>query len=590
MSVQSPGGSRAPRCTPSRGRAGTAACREVTIHRLRPTIIATLLGWTSSCTVSDVQPREVASVSVSPDQALIAVGQPQQFVASVLDANGSAVPGQHVSWFVTAPVVASVDANGLVVGLAAGSAMVTASTSGHAGSAALTVSTGNPSGSGDVTVDAGVVHQTMVGWDVVPFASHWQCGSAYFDTTLYSRYRDTVIALAADVGINRVRLPVRSGAENPTDYWHEFETSVISSQTFMSHWYEAINDNSNPQVINPAGFHFSEVDYTIAKVVKPLRDKLLANGEKLYVVLNFIQSQRTGAFQQRNDPAEYAEFMLAAFQHIQGTWGWVPDAIEVINEPDNGTPWTASQIANIIVATGDRLKAAGYTPAFVAPSTTSMTAAVTYFDQMVSVPGVLGYLKELSYHRYTGVTASALQAIGQRSVQYGIGSAMLEHLGSGYQDLRQDLDGGQNVAWEQYGLAGCGTDNGGGVLFNIDVSNPVHPVVTPQGRTPFLRQFYKYVRAGAIRIGASSTRAALSPLAFVNTSGRYTVVISTSDSATFTVGGLPAGRYGTFYTTGPNDYTPTQAGVENPEVAIAAHQALTAHIPGAGVITVYGKP
>ena len=46
-----------------------------------------------------------------------------------------------------------------------------------------------------------------------------------------------------------------------------------------------------------------------------------------------------------------------------------------------------------------------------------------------------------------------MQAIASRAVQYGIDTSMLEHIGSGYQDLHKDLTLGRNSAWQQYTLA-----------------------------------------------------------------------------------------------------------------------------------------
>ncbi|MCU0915335.1 MAG: hypothetical protein MUC88_12330 [Planctomycetes bacterium] len=65
----------------------------------------------------------------------------------------------------------------------------------------------------------------------------------------------------------------------------------------------------------------------------------------------------------------------------------------------------------------DRRRRAGFEPAFVASSNTNMVTAVTWFDQMVTVPGVLPVLREFSYHRYGGVSPANLQAIAARARQ-----------------------------------------------------------------------------------------------------------------------------------------------------------------------------
>src|SRR5207302_117450 len=82
----------------------------------------------------------VAQVVVTPAAAaLAALGQTQQFAAVARDANGNVVPGQAFSWTSDNPLVARVDAGGIVTAVANGSATITATAAGVAGSATLTV-------------------------------------------------------------------------------------------------------------------------------------------------------------------------------------------------------------------------------------------------------------------------------------------------------------------------------------------------------------------------------------------------------------------------------------------------------------------
>jgi hypothetical protein len=536
-------------------------------------------------------PPTVAIVEVAPALATVSVGQTQTFTASVLDSGRRPVSGQTVSWSTNPSNAATVDTDGRVTALTAGSVSVRAAVGSTSGAAVLVVTQGQPS-TGDISVDPSITYQTMQGWDVIPNVGHWECDTIYFDQALTERFRNTALDMAVEIGLDRVRLPLRAGAENPHDYWKDFENGQIDFATYKTVWYDGVNDNNDPLTMNPAGFHFSEIDYHIDKVVQPLRQRLQAKGERLYVVLNLIQFQRAQPWEHRNYPEEYAEFMLAAFQHIRDKYGFVPDAIEVINEPDNGNiKWTPQQVGNAIVATGNRLRAAGFQPGFIAPSTANMLQAVSYFDVMMGMSGVRQYLTELSYHRYGSATPEVLKMIGDRARQYKIGTAMLEHIGSGYDDLHQDLKVGLNTSWEQYTMAGCFpfTVDAGGRHLHVDITNRLNPRVTLATRSQFLRQYYKWVRQGAVRIEATSGRASLDPLAFVNRNGAYTVVVKAARAETFTIGGLPAGRYGIVYTTGPDDHTPLKYNQALPDVNLAAGQALPASIPDKGIVTIFGK-
>ena len=85
---------------------------------------------------------------------------------------------------------------------------------------------------------------------------------------------------------------------------------------------------------------------TQSRPILPLLARLAVGGGTLYLNLKYV-SVVTPTAQQ--DPAEYAELMLAAFQHMQSRYGFVPDAIEVILEPEN-TSWRAPRIGQAIAA------------------------------------------------------------------------------------------------------------------------------------------------------------------------------------------------------------------------------------------------
>jgi uncharacterized protein (TIGR03437 family) len=214
-----------------------------------------------------------------------------------------------------------------------------------------------------------------------------------------------------------------------------------------------------------------------------------------------------------------------------------------------------------------------------------MANAITFFDQLAQVPRVTEYIKELSYHRYGGVSDANLQAIGSRATQYGIRTAHLELIGANYFDLHNDLSLARNSSWAQFTIAfptSVSSDDGG-KYYMIDDKNPDQPVVQIGNRTKFLRQYFKYVRRGAVRIGAESDNTAFHPLAFVNADCKQTVIVKADFAGKFLVQGLPAGVYGLKYT------TDAQYDVDSPDVTISAGQQLQATIPAPGVITIYAK-
>jgi O-glycosyl hydrolase len=424
-----------------------------------------------------------------------------------------------------------------------------------------------------ININPSKTFQSISGWEATSQSGQLVCAG-------FDQYKNKLFHEAVnDLGINRLRLEIKSGAENPVDHFAQFMNGQITLNEWKAHWYEIINDNSEKTAINSSGFHFSELDHDIERVVQPMRDRVQANGEKLFVNLNYVDFG-SSAFEHKTNPEEYAEFVLATYQHIQNKYGWVPDAWEVILEPDTGAAWSATQIGNAIAAAAARLKQHGFTPKFIAPSATNMGNSVSMFDQLIQIPGVLPYVSELAYHRYSGISDANLQAIANRAVQYGINSSMLEHVGSGYQDLHNDLKLGRTSAWQQFTLGFCTNDNGAQYYW-IDVSNPNNPSVNRGSKTRYLRQYFKFIRSGAVRIEATGDNANFDPLAFINSDGKYVVVVKANQGGSITIQGLPAGEYGIKYTTN------SQYDINLSNQTIQNGQSINTSIPATGVITIY---
>ena len=94
------------------------------------------LADTSAVTITAVP---VASVTVTPGSAGVAMGGTVQLAAAARDAAGNVLTGRSITWTSDAPNVAAVSATGLVSGVAAGNATVTATSEGQNGTATVNV-------------------------------------------------------------------------------------------------------------------------------------------------------------------------------------------------------------------------------------------------------------------------------------------------------------------------------------------------------------------------------------------------------------------------------------------------------------------
>src|SRR2546429_36295 len=97
-------------------------------------------GNVSDTAIVTVTPVPVAALNVAPAAATIAVGATIQLVATTIDSAGNVLTGRSVNWASGNSGAASVDGNGLVTGMGAGAATITATSEGKSGTASVTVS------------------------------------------------------------------------------------------------------------------------------------------------------------------------------------------------------------------------------------------------------------------------------------------------------------------------------------------------------------------------------------------------------------------------------------------------------------------
>lgn len=429
---------------------------------------------------------------------------------------------------------------------------------------------GNPDPVSTISVDPTQRYQTILGWE-----GTMEIGSPQ-SASLMASYQDELFdRVVQELGLNRIRLSVRSGAQNSTDWFDRWVKNQIPYEEWRARRYEI-----HPQRV----YHFTELDFWAEHSVEPFRRRLQARGERLYVSLcyvNFEKQVPNQVYHHWDHPEAYGAFMAAAFRHLDARYGWTPDAIEVVLEPDNIEGWTGERIGAAIVAAGDSLRAAGYHPDFIAPSTTSMSRSIAYFDEMMQVPRVLSYLKELSYHRYRGVSGSSLETIRQRAAQHGLRTAMLEHIGSGYEDLHQDLEVGGNSAWALFVIAGTESSQRRGMYYLVEIQPDGRARVVETEQARFLKLYFRYVRRDAVRVAATSSDGSLDPLAFQNTDGSLVVVVKAEKGADFSVGGLPPGAYRARYSTeDEND-------VDGGRTVVPEGGLVTTRIPARGVLTIH---
>ncbi len=400
--------------------------------------------------------------------------------------------------------------------------------------------------SASISIDTTVRHQTITGWEATGFI-----GAA--NSTALPTYRSELLRIAAeDIGITRVRLEIRSGVENSVDHYAVWaERGYPQSDSLYQEWrgsrYATVNDNADSS-INWNGFHFTDFDWRIENVLLPLRDAVERAGGKLHVnvcYVAFTGQIRNGVYI-HHDPDEYAEFVLATYLHMQRKYGLVPDTWEVLLEPDNVQQWNGTIMGNAMRSAARRLQSWGFKPAFVAPSTTSMANAVTYFDAMTAVPGARDHLVEYSYHRYSGVSRANLDAIAARARQFGLQTSMIEWWfgRATHEILYEDLRYGINSAWQDRTILG---------MITVDTSNVSQPKLTIDEVTEYNRIYFRSIRPGMTRVETTGETADFRALAFMDPGGRMAVILDSKQQGIVHLKGLKPGTYSVLYST-PGSY------------------------------------
>lgn len=388
-----------------------------------------------------------------------------------------------------------------------------------------------------VGIDPSRTFQTMDSWEATAKMWEFDKRANRFDGS-WIPIRDKILtALVEEGGINRLRLEMRSGMENPVDYWSQFQAGRLSYTGLKAHFYEKINDNNNPWVLNPKGIQFSELDFRVENIILPAMRIARRLGRPMTFSLCYVDFRWTklkGTLSHADNPEEYAELVAATYAHLKEKYGLVPAALEIILEPDNSDGWHGKQVGEAIVAVTRRLAKQGVNdPRIIAPSTSVARKTLPYFDELSAVPGAARHVTTLSYHRYGGhVSDDLLAQIVGRARKHGAQTAMLEYTHARIDDLFADLTKADVSSWQKYSIsmvAGRGGNAPGNMLIVTD-PNPDHTRMQLLHSSTAMAHIFRGVDRGAVRIGSPSSQPWTKAVAFRNPDNRMTVAIMAKNS------------------------------------------------------------
>lgn len=452
-----------------------------------------------------------------------------------------------------------------------------------------------PSGN-RVTVVPTVSYQTMKGWQVSGDTGIIE----FINSANHPTWTDGSLDDNVALGINYPRIGIHSGmAETNNDRYGAFLANgqdkgvgngVALWQAVKDNWRIPVNDNSDPNVINPNGFKWSMIDQQMDKIIVPMKAKLAARGEAMPWAVTYVHFSTANQLHV-NSPAEYGELILALWQHLQSKYGMVPPVLEVFLEPDNDAcQVTPAEMAAMIVAARNRLVNAGFSkPYIVAPSTMNGALAQQFYLGIKTANlAAASYINEIGYHRYGAISDVQLASLRAVADADGKNLSMNEYGGADVRDLEVDLRIGRVSSWEQYALAYINEGSGDDGYHHFEINGSGPYTRTLMKRTKYLQHYYQYIRSGAVMKGVINANSNFTGLPFRNPNGTYAVVIKAMAGGTITVTGLPAGTYGIRYTEGDFVNEPFTYNQSRPNQTISAGQDVVFNMPGMGMATVYG--
>ena len=239
-----------------------------------------------------------------------------------------------------------------------------------------------------ITVDLGIARQPVVGFGRTLLTLVSPAGD------YLAEFRPAALVAAfSSVGISRGLLNI----------------GVVETRSTTAELYaERQNDNSDPRVLDPAGFNFSAIDV--------LRDKVLTPGAALGFARTEIGPLLDYRFpldwlrtlRQQNYPLyldEAAENVLAVNEQFRVVQGAYPPLVHLFNEPTSGNTEIYSssvqEVLDLVKRVGLRLRATGNLQTrFVVPNEETMSRSLEVARAILADPIARPFVGAIGLHQY----------------------------------------------------------------------------------------------------------------------------------------------------------------------------------------------
>ena len=455
-----------------------------------------------------------------------------------------------------------------------------------------------PAGASVITVQAADVANPWIGWGGTAWMAHEPWSADY---ATWATWGPLARALLVNVlGLTDIRINLAAGVESDADhYLTAWNTGGPESIWNQQAWAAKDTDT----------FYWSSIDKVVDLIVNPLRGLITARGETPYILLASHGGTNWGnpAFYDSTiERQKMADRIVQAYIHLWTTYGWIPDAVSPVNEPDAMSEWTTAEYADLIYKIGTSLDAnkttfgqgGGWTASIIMPDVAYQGPNfATWFDATWNYLPGSGYpnrvwMTAAGFHVYDATRPNwTFTALNNRLSANNLPAYMAEYTGLTASLAHRVLkDAPETIMLHRFALKDWFEITGGGTGVELSAA------------AKLFRNYSYYVRPGAQRKAVAhsseATTAGYDGIPWVKPNGRITVIVRTPSAAgDFWIDGLPAGTYGVNYglgvdtdqTSNSNTTTISAWNQNLADVVLTAGSALKVSTTGVGVYTVYQK-
>jgi O-Glycosyl hydrolase len=303
---------------------------------------------------------------------------------------------------------------------------------------------------------------------------------------------------------------------------------------------EPVNDNDDPNVTDLSKFDFSgRKNDTFMDIAGDLRSRGMTRW--------WLSPNAFETWMNEDNAAEYVEWAMAIIRR------WRDNGLElsyysIANEPAGigGPAGNAEYLRHVVTLLGRALKAEGFATRIVVPDDVNPTEAEARARVILADPEARQYVAALPFHLY-GQPLTSIVPLKGLAEQYGIPLWMSEYYTQSPMEwalLVHFLLVDYNVSAVDYIAGYLGYDDGA-ELISIDHAGTRYLGYTIHGQFYFFGNYTKYVRPGAVRIAAGSTRSEDQASAFIL--GGHVTIVAINPGATplnvrFDVASIPDHR------------------------------------------------